>query len=154
MGESNPEMKAMFGSRLAELRQAADLSVDNMASKLRIRRAIVDDIESGSIEMIPLVFLRGYVKSYAAIVQLPDEELQGYLQMIGTSRPNPALIKNYALKEQQKKHGKHILFWCLIIFSIIIVITGAFLWQDYHDSQTSVTHYKPSQRIMQELADG
>ncbi|MCO6523773.1 MAG: helix-turn-helix domain-containing protein [Candidatus Schmidhempelia sp.] len=151
MSENNLEVKVSYGTRLVELRKIAGLSPEAIAKELHIRRSIIADIEADNIDNIPTVFLRGYIKGYADLVHMPGNELSDYLYQINKKESCPIQMKNYSQNEKQKRHGKRLLAWSIIILVFILGISSFFFWQEYKNEQTSTTHYSSSQRIMQEL---
>lgn len=154
MSENNLEIKVSYGNRLVELREKAGLSPEEVAEELHIRRSIILDIEADKIDNIPTVFLRGYIKGYADLVDMPANELADYLNLINNSEPRPILMKNYSQNDMQKRHGTRLLICSIVILVIILGISGFFFWQEYKSEQTNTTHYSSSQRIMQELDNG
>jgi|GEM_PF-1391268 len=65
-----------MGSRLKEARQQAGLSLDDIASKLKIRAGYLSAIEEGRHEAIPgNVYAQGYLKMYANHLGLNLSEL-------------------------------------------------------------------------------
>jgi cytoskeleton protein RodZ len=64
------------GSRLAKARVAANLSVEQVAASLNLTTGVVKALERDDAEQLPApVFVRGYIRNYARLVGLRDEEL-------------------------------------------------------------------------------
>ncbi len=65
-----------FGAFLAQARAARGLSLDDLAHLTKIRRGILEALESENRRALPeKVFILGYVKTYANLVGLPQEEV-------------------------------------------------------------------------------
>jgi cytoskeleton protein RodZ len=64
------------GSRLAKARAAANLSIEQVAASLNLTIGVVTALERDDAEQLPAsVFVRGYIRNYARLVGLRDEEL-------------------------------------------------------------------------------
>lgn len=70
------------GTILAQGRQARELSVREVANELHLTMHFVNALESDSYEKLPGdVFARGYIRSYAELLDMPPEEvLDAYRQ--------------------------------------------------------------------------
>lgn len=144
---SNNEIRVTYGIRLAELREEANLSADAIAKRLRIARSIVTDIELGQTRQIPKVFLRGYITSYAKLVNLPIEELSDYLSEIEQGHEKQPTIRHYSQIGKQKWYGKRSVTIGFCILLILLGITGFFLWQEYNRSSNSRSEFHLSEKI-------
>ncbi|ROR29742.1 helix-turn-helix domain-containing protein [Inmirania thermothiophila] len=79
---------AAAGARLREARRALGWSEDEAAQRLRVPRRYVEALEAGRCEELPgPVFARGYVRSYARLLGLPEDEL---LAALAPQPPEPA----------------------------------------------------------------
>lgn len=77
-GENGSNAKPLlhFGERLAAERQRLNLSVGDMAERLRLQSRQVVALERAQFDMLPaLTFVRGYVRNYAKAVGLEAEPL-------------------------------------------------------------------------------
>lgn len=64
------------GHRLRVAREALKLSVDQVAHYLRLEKKVISQIEADRYEnMTCFTFIRGYLRSYARLVDLPPDEL-------------------------------------------------------------------------------
>lgn len=124
------DVKVLYGIRLAELREAANLSTDVVAERLRIAKSIITDIETEKTHRIPTVFLRGYITSYANLVNLPKVELFDYLEQI--ENKNKIAIKHYSQIGKQKHYGQRLTIWVFFILLVIMSIAGFCFWDEYY----------------------
>jgi cytoskeleton protein RodZ len=68
--------EAKLGSFLREQREKINLSHDQIAQKIRLRRTIIEAIEGEEWERLPPpVFVRGFLRSYATILGLDEKEV-------------------------------------------------------------------------------
>jgi len=129
-----------LGEKLAKLRLAKGLTECDIATRIHVRTSIIHDIENDRPINVPAVFYKGYIKNYAAIVGLPENEYQLYID-VQSNQPSIQVIKNYSNKEQTKRHTKRIFFISLLIILMIIGITAFLVWRDNKTELVEVTHY-------------
>jgi cytoskeleton protein RodZ len=68
--------EAKLGSFLREQREKTNLSHEQIAQKIRLRRTIIEAIEGEDWERLPPpVFVRGFLRSYASILGLDEKEV-------------------------------------------------------------------------------
>lgn len=64
------------GAALQAAREARQLSVPEVADQLKLSSAVVTALEANDWDRLPAqVFVRGYVRAYARLMGLDDEEL-------------------------------------------------------------------------------
>lgn len=64
------------GAALQAAREARQLSVPQVADQLKLSSAVVTALEANDWDRLPAqVFVRGYVRAYARLMGLDDEEL-------------------------------------------------------------------------------
>lgn len=83
-----------LGARIAELREAAGLSVDQVASRTRIRASLLQSMEAGDFAPCGgAVYARGHLRSVARVLGAdPQELVDGYDRMAGELPPSAARI--------------------------------------------------------------
>ena len=87
------------GERLRKAREAADLSVRDIATALRLEPRTIEALESGSFDELPApTFVRGYLRGYARAVGLPPDPLLDLYERHGFSPP--AIIPDPVEKSQ------------------------------------------------------
>ncbi len=93
---------ASIGAQLAAARKALKLDVDKVARELKLNVAVIEALENDAAAALPApIFVKGYLRSYARLVGLPEDALvSSYAQqagelppltVAGTSRPVPLL---------------------------------------------------------------
>ena len=76
------------GVRLAQTRQAQNLSAADVARQLKLSVWQVEALEAGHYQKLPgPIFVRGFIRNYARIVKLDPDEV---LRSAGESMPQPA----------------------------------------------------------------
>jgi len=78
-----------IGKRLAAARKARALEVRAVADELHLDPAIIEALENNDAAALPAaIFVKGYLRSYARLVGLPEDELaQAYDRQTGEPPP-------------------------------------------------------------------
>ena len=77
MVKKEPELSSSFeergpGAHLRRAREAANMSVDKVATALLLNAQIIEAIDADSFELLPApTFVRGYLRGYARVLGLP-----------------------------------------------------------------------------------
>jgi cytoskeleton protein RodZ len=78
-----------LGSFLREQREKINLSHDQIAQKIRLRRTIIEAIESEAWERLPPpVFVRGFLKAYTRILGLDEKEVMKLYRQAAPPEPD------------------------------------------------------------------
>lgn len=82
------------GPRLQAARIKAGRDIAELAAQLRLRKQVVEDLENNNYSSLPPpVFVQGYYRSLAEILDLPqDEIIQAYFQAIKQSQSEPTPV--------------------------------------------------------------
>ncbi|MGD9255423.1 MAG: helix-turn-helix domain-containing protein, partial [Chromatiales bacterium] len=116
------------GSMLREAREAAKLSIDEVASELHLVSGIVTALENGDRSKLPSrVFTLGYIKNYAKLVNIPYEQVKTAFDDF-TDDGIPVLNQPRARQIPDQSTGSGWLIkaigW-MILFGLLLL---AFLW--------------------------
>lgn len=112
------------GARLREAREARKLSRVDVARQLHLDAKLVSALEGQDMASLPpSIFVRGYVRNYARLLNLPEAELVAGFE---TRRDEPALLPNIDLKPQASSHDVPVR---LMTYALIAgLMTLALLW--------------------------
>lgn len=93
------------GQRLRQAREQLGLSQQTVAERLCLKMSTVRDIEEDSVSAdLASTFVRGYIRSYAKLVHLPEDEL---LPMLAKQAPlkmaKVAPMQSFSLGKRRKK---------------------------------------------------
>lgn len=116
------------GQMLAQQREKLGLTIDECAETLKLSPAKVNALEVGDKKPFSSeVFIRGYLKSYAKLLRLPESEiLSGYY----SQRDKEQLEHEEELRAKAKGSK-----WWLPYAAGIVIIAGWFVLSDYLDRQ-------------------
>ncbi|MCP3690487.1 MAG: hypothetical protein GY784_18955, partial [Gammaproteobacteria bacterium] len=83
------------GDRLQAARIELSLSVDDIANRMHLSAAILESIEENDFEDITPIFVKGYLRSYARLVSLDEEEvIRQYAEFYSGEDPPISSISN------------------------------------------------------------
>lgn len=119
------------GERLKKRRESLGLTLADVASYLNLRISIIEAIEENDYNHIPkLVFARGYLRSYAKLLNLPSNEIiDSFNQLKWPEMPSD--IPAHPLKAGQKKapkKGHSALPWIAFLIVVLLFLVAGF-WQ-------------------------
>ncbi|SDG67144.1 cytoskeleton protein RodZ [Vibrio xiamenensis] len=119
------------GTLLKQKREQLGLSQKQIADRLRLRLAIIQNIEDNNFEDGQVAtFTRGYLRSYAKAVGLNETEVLGALDVSGGVKPQDHEMQSFSRKTNKEKHDSRIMLLTWGIFAIIIGISSVWWWQN------------------------
>lgn len=133
---------AEIGYRLSEARKALNLSQRSVAEQLRLKVSTVRELEDGlnPLDLAP-TFIKGYIRSYAKLVQVPEDELIALLpksnvekNIVETNR-----IKGFTLGKPRKKIDRWLTLFTWLILFVVLGLTGAWWWENHKAQQSELT---------------
>jgi len=78
---------AHFGVRLKSAREALGMDRKEVASQLRLHEQVITMLENGEFNTnLPLTFIRGYIRNYSKLMEIPEKELSDALELL---KPQP-----------------------------------------------------------------
>ncbi|MCI1676752.1 MAG: cytoskeleton protein RodZ [Ewingella americana] len=140
--EASQENKATMttGERLRQAREQLGLSHQAVAERLCLKVSTIRQIEEETTpaDLAP-TFLRGYIRSYAKLVHVPEEELSS---MIGKQAPikvpKVASMQGFALGKSRKKRDGWLMGFTWLVVFVVIGLTGAWWWQNHQAQQQEI----------------
>lgn len=82
------------GKQLQALRVEQKLGLEEVAERLRLSPEVLNAIESGDIDHLPaMTFVRGYIRSYARLLQVDAEDLLATLGESSSQLSRPLTVK-------------------------------------------------------------
>ena len=113
------------GARLASARAAAGLTVEDVAAQMRISLRQVQAIEADRYDELPgAVFVRGFVKNYARLLQLDPTPLLHALEP-ALAGDVPLRAQEYAGALPENARRGHMRLWLIVFVVAVVVVLGA-----------------------------
>ena len=134
--EQTETTKISFGDKLRQTREALNLSLEDVAKAISLRPNILAKLENNEFVQkdVPSTFLRGYVRSYAKFLRIPDAEWAHLT--FGEAHKND-LSKNARTTRsvnQYSSHSRWVGTLTTIILLAVVGMTGLWWWQNYQKS--------------------
>lgn len=129
------------GARLRNAREQLGLSQQAVAERLCLKVSTVRDIEDDKVPAdLASTFLRGYIRSYARLVHIPEEEL---LPMMAKQAPiraaKVAPMQSFSLGKRRKKRDGWLMSFTWLVLFVVIGLSGAWWWQDHKAQQDEIS---------------
>jgi len=121
--EQTETTEISFGDKLRQTREALNLSLEDVAKAISLRPNILAKLENNEFvqKNVPSTFLRGYVRSYAKFLRIPDAEWAH-------------LTFGEAHKNDLSKNTRWVGTLTTIILLAAVGMTGLWWWQNYQKS--------------------
>ncbi len=129
------------GARLRNAREQIGLSQQAVAERLCLKVSTVRDIEEDKAPAdLASTFLRGYIRSYARLVHIPEEELLPGLEKQAPLRAaKVAPMQSFSLGKRRKKRDGWLMTFTWLVLFVVIGLSGAWWWQDHKAQQEEIT---------------
>jgi len=144
------------GQMLSEARKKLSLSVDDVAEKLKFKKSLVENIEQDLFDQkLPATFNRGYLRSYAKLVNVDIDEVMSAYDMLGVAEIQRSEMQSFSnLTEKQAEHSR--LMW-LSYFIVAILCGLMILWWQQEPKQAvdeSTPEEQPISTLQPPSSDG
>lgn len=125
------------GERLRGAREQMGLTQQNVAERLCLKLSTVRDIEEDkSPADLASTFLRGYIRSYARLVHVPEEELLPMMEKQAPVRAaKVAPMQSFSLGKRRKKRDGWLMIFTWLVLFVVVGLTGAWWWQNHKAAQ-------------------
>ena len=124
------------GRTLAEARAARNLTLAEVAQQLKLSATQVEALEADAYDRLPgPVFVRGFVRNYARLLELDAEALVSQLELPHVSSPASAAIplsRNIPFPEQGRTN------WVLYASALALVIVVVVLFEAFFSTPPEV----------------
>lgn len=141
--ETNPDQQEArtTGSRLRNAREQLGLSQQAVAERLCLKVSTVRDIEEDKAPAeLASTFLRGYIRSYARLVHIPEEELLPMMEKQAPVRAaKVAPMQSFSLGKRRKKRDGWLMSFTWLVLFVVVGLTVAWWWQNHKAQQEEIT---------------
>lgn len=133
--ESSPNPAEALGQLLNQARKKRGMSVGEVAECLKLPAKQIEAIERGNYEGMPeAVFVKGFLTSYARLMEIDSNELKQYLGQIFPAKkkefnPESSNVSAEDLDFQHQPQRRHFPRWILGLVLLVGIGTGIYAWQ-------------------------
>nr|WP_113867194.1 cytoskeleton protein RodZ [Brenneria salicis]NMN90886.1 cytoskeleton protein RodZ [Brenneria salicis ATCC 15712 = DSM 30166]RBP61532.1 cytoskeleton protein RodZ [Brenneria salicis ATCC 15712 = DSM 30166]RLM30400.1 cytoskeleton protein rodZ [Brenneria salicis ATCC 15712 = DSM 30166] len=144
------------GERLRQARERLGLTQQSVAERLCLKLSTVREIEEGNTPTgLAPTFLRGYIRSYAKLVHLPEDELLPMLDKhVAPKVSNVAPMQSFSLGKSRKKRDGWLMTFTWLVVIVVLGLTGAWWWQNYQAQQQEINSMVDHASSMQAQSEG
>lgn len=156
--DSSPNAAVTLGAILSQTRKQKGLSVGEVAERLKLPARQIEAMESGSYEGLPeAVFIKGFLSSYARLLELDESEFKQYLQQIFPfgqrySTSDSSKVLSSELDFQDKPQRRHFPRWLIALLVLIIISAVVYAWQSKSTSENAKQAATASQEVSVQTA--
>lgn len=127
------------GQMLADARIQLKLSVEDIAEKLKFKKNLVENIEQDVFDQtLPATYNRGYLRSYAKLVNVDVNEVLSAYEMLGVAEVQRSEMQSFSnLTEKQAEHSR--LMWLSYLIVAILLGLMVLWWLQTPQQKNDVT---------------
>ena len=144
------------GQILSEARQRANLSVQDIASKMRLKKEVIEGIEQDNYDInISLTFIKGYIKLYAKHVKVPEAEVISAFESLNTQGKEPAKLQSFSRRLANQANDDKLMMVTYLVIAVVIALVVIW-WFQQSASDTSSSSVSPTsteQPVIEESQD-
>lgn len=116
------------GQMLADARQSAGYTQEDVAQKLNFRTSLVADIENEIFDKsLPDTYNRGYLRNYAKLVKISEEDVLNSYEMLGIAKTQGAEMQSFSRATEKQAHNNY-LMWATYLIIALVVGSSAMWW--------------------------
>jgi cytoskeleton protein RodZ len=133
------------GQILRQARERANLSTQDIADKMKLKKALIEDIEQDNFDInISLTFVRGYLKLYAKYVHVEEAVILNAFEKLSTQKKEPIKLQSFSRRvANQANDDKLMLVTYLILAAIIALVVIWWFQQSSTETSASTTSNYP-----------
>jgi len=115
-----------FGARLRSAREAMGLERKDAAAQLRLSEKVIAMLEKENFPSeLPITFIRGYIRSYGKLLQIPELEITKALEPIQPKPVNPepltTAVKPPVMLVTSSHYYMQVFTYCIVITLVSLV---------------------------------
>jgi cytoskeleton protein RodZ len=130
-------LKHSWGARFKQAREAMNLTEKDAAGRLHLKTHIITSIEAENFaDAPPPLFMRGYIRSYARLLNLSDNELAQALTQMNLAPPAPTPVANHA-RRMPNQNNNPMMGWSTTFVVIVLVGLVGMWWWSTHGRNVS-----------------
>lgn len=136
--ENNTEQTFItVGQLLSRARERMGLTQEAVAERLCLKVSTVKEIEQDIHPAgVEPTFLRGYIRLYARMVGIPENDLATLLKSdVPAQSPNVSPMHSYSLGKKRKKREGWLMKLTWLIVIVLIAMVGIWWWQEHNAQQ-------------------
>lgn len=129
-----------LGAQLQSARETLRMERKDAAAQLRLNESIIEMIENNTFpNSMPQIFIRGYIRSYGKLLQLPEDVIVAGLEPIkppvaNTDSPLPSPVS----QTESPRQYRGIMKVASAVIGLTLIILAATWWQGKGSNETTL----------------
>lgn len=146
---TTPPIITGIGIRLKSVRESMHLSQKEAATRLYLNVKIIEILENEAFnEGPPPTFMRGYLNSYARLLNVPENEINAALKQLETNLSTQREIPPPILKERSFYPTERYLPWTTAGIAFILIVLVSMWWRSHSKYEIADVPAKTAAPIM------
>jgi cytoskeleton protein RodZ len=116
------------GATLKKMREMREFTHEEVAHRLRLQVSVIEFVESEAFPgNLPEIFAKGYLKSYARLLQFSEEDIQAMLAALEFK----SVLLNWSAMPAKRSHDMHhpLIYFIVIMLILIMIALFIFWWE-------------------------
>ncbi len=124
------------GTMLKEARVARGLSIEEVATRLNLKPANIQSLETEVFEQrISITFIRGYYKNYAKLLDVAPQQVLEAFDALNAAKQEPAKLQSFSRKVAKQASDDRLMLVSYVILAIIIAMVVVWWLQQSNSSE-------------------
>jgi cytoskeleton protein RodZ len=124
-------LKHSWGMRFQAAREAMNLSEKDAANRLHLKPHIINIIETERFDQgPPVIFMRGYIRSYGRLLNLPEKDLTQALAQFDFGSPiAPPVTTQFRMRENPSNSSS--IWSTAFVVLVLTALVGVWWWNSH-----------------------
>ncbi|MFT5548746.1 MAG: cytoskeleton protein RodZ [Candidatus Azotimanducaceae bacterium] len=124
------------GNQLQAARILKGLSIEDVASRMHLSLAILQAIEENNFSDRAPIFVKGYIRAYARLVSLDEDELvKCYVELYADN--DPPINATSSIRAEISSHSASIKWTNYLVIIVLIALLSAWWWNKIQNNSES-----------------
>ena len=118
------------GQLLRNAREQLGWTREQVASRIHLRLTLIAAIESDTYDKhTSHTFIRGYLRTYAKLVGIPDETILAAYDKLGLPPPDNIAMQSFSRRSRQQANDSRLKVVTWLVILVLIALSVAWWWQ-------------------------
>ncbi|MFQ2226201.1 cytoskeleton protein RodZ [Aeromonas hydrophila] len=118
------------GQLLRNAREQLGWTREQVASRIHLRLTLIAAIESDTYDKhTSHTFIRGYLRTYAKLVGIPEETILAAYDKLGLTPPNNIDMQSFSRRSRQQANDSRLKVVTWLVILVLIALSVAWWWQ-------------------------
>ena len=130
------EQELSPGEIFRQARENLNLSLEDVAKEIALRPTILQQLENNEFiqKSTPAIFIKGYVRSYAKFLRLPDSVWENITFAENDKNDLSKNARSTREVNQYSSHSRWVGRLSIIVLILVLGMTGLWWWQSYQQN--------------------